>query len=109
MGETAAAGFDDVYRYIHGDYYISRRASYNIPAIVAQLAQEHPGAELDDVNSDVLWGILEAHVTCLHSPTAGMAVVHEEDLMAVAGGGQHVECDRCERVFNADLKRWITL
>lgn len=105
----AAVTFDDVYRHVHGDYYVSRRASYDIPAIVAQLAQEHPGAELDDVNPDVLWDILEAHIACLHSPIAGMMVVHEEDLLTVAEGGQRVECEHCERVFNADVKLWVKL
>jgi hypothetical protein len=104
---VAAVSFDDVHKHIHSDYYVHRRASYDIAAIVAKLALDHPGAELADIDGDALWAIMEDRITCLHSPVSGMAVVHEEDLIAVADAGQHVECIKCERVFVRDAHLWV--
>ena len=101
--------FDQVYAHIHADYYVHRRASYDIRAIVNALALDHPGAELADIDSDALWEIMEARITCLHSPVSGMAVVHEEDLITVADAGQRVKCLKCERVFARDAHLWVKL
>lgn len=104
-----AVTFDQVYEHIFSDYYVSRRASYDIRAIVNALALDHPGAELADIDGDALWAIMEARITCLHSPVSGMSVVDEEDLLTVTEAGQQVECVKCERVFIASSKRWVKL
>lgn len=104
-----AVDYDDVHKYIYADYYIHRRASYDIAAIVAKLAARHPGAELDDIDGDSLWAVMEDNITCLHSPVSGMAYVDLEDLITVADAGQRVECDRCERVFARDAHLWVKL
>lgn len=102
-----AVTFDDVYNHIHADYYVHRRASYHIHAIVATLAAQHEGASLEDIDSDTLWDIMEASIACLHSPVAGSMVVHEEDLITVAEGGQRIECQNCERVFVSPNPMWV--
>ena len=104
-----AVTFDQVYEHILSDYYVHRRASYDIRAIVNALALDHPGAEIADIDGDALWAIMEARITCLHSPVSGMSVVDEEDLITVADAGQRVKCLKCERVFARDAHLWVKL